>query len=255
MSVPDPRERFSNRVDAYVRSRPSYPPGVLRVLEEAGALGRDKDVADVGSGTGIFTRLLLGRCRRVWAVEPNEPMRRAAEEALGGEAGFASVDGGAEATTLPAASVDLVTAAQAFHWFRPDAFRAECARILRPGGAVALLWNQRLTDATPFLAGFEELLLRHGTDYARVRHEHVDHAALGAFFGPSGFSHAEAPNAQHFDWRGLEDRVRSASYTPAPGQPGFDTLMDALRTLFDAHSQAGRVSLLYTTHLYWGRVG
>ena len=131
---PDPTQRFSNRVDDYVRHRPHYPPGVLDLLREGIGLTPRTVIADVGSGTGISTELFLENDNTVFAVEPNPEMRAAAKRLLGGRANFHSVDGTAEATTLPGGSVDCVVAAQAFHWFDPEKTRAEFQRILRAGG-------------------------------------------------------------------------------------------------------------------------
>ncbi len=134
---PEPTQRFTHRVEDYIRARPSYPAAALDVLAEACGLGPDSAVADIGAGTGIFTELLLAHAGTVYAVEPNDAMRAAAETHLAHRPGFVSVAGTAEATGLAAGSVDLVTAAQAFHWFDPDRTRAEWQRILRPGAAAS----------------------------------------------------------------------------------------------------------------------
>ncbi len=251
---PEPTRRFSDRVENYVRYRPSYPAGVIATLRERAGLGPGAVVADVGSGTGIFAQLLLPHCLRVFGVEPNAAMRGAAENLLAGVPNFTSQSGTAEATGLSDGSVDLITAAQAFHWFEVPACRREFARILRPGGRVALIWNERLTDASPFLMDYEELLRKHATDYAQVDHTRVDETALSAFFGPAGLFTAEFPNEQHFDLVGLEGRLLSSSYAPNVGQPGHDAMMAALAGLFARHQQQGRVALLYRTELHIGRL-
>ena len=171
---PDPTQRFSSRVENYVRFRPGYPPAVLDVLRAECALTRDSVVADVGSGTGIFSEFLLGAGCTVLGVEPNDEMRRAAEGTLARQTRFRSVPGTAEATTLPERSVDLVTAAQAFHWFDRARTRAEFRRILKPRGWTALVWNDRQLDSTPFLRGYEALLQRFGTDYLAVLDREID---------------------------------------------------------------------------------
>lgn len=250
----DPTLRFSDRVADYVRHRPSYPPGVVEALAAAGGLGWQSQVADVGSGTGIFTRLLLPRGARVFAVEPNAAMRAAAEAQLGRIPGFVSVHGTAEETTLPDASVDLVTVAQAFHWFDPVRCRREFVRILRPGGRVALVWNERLPDATPFLQDYESLLRRHAPDYAQVNHTNIGAAQLAAFFGPGGYATGAFDYSQHFDFEGLRGRLLSSSYAPKAGQPGHEAMLEELAVIFSRHRQDGRIPFLYTTKLYYGRL-
>ena len=252
--MPDPTQRFSNRVADYARWRPSYPAGVVGALCAAGLLGPDKVVADLGAGTGIFTALLLPHAARVFAVEPNAPMRAAAEAMLGGDSRFRSVAGAAEATTLATGSVDLVTVAQAFHWFDVACVRAEFRRVLRPGGAVALVWNERLTGASPFLADYEALLLRRATDYAKVNHANIQAQDLAPFFGPGGYVLESFDYRQDFDLAGLTGRLLSSSYAPAAGQPGHEEMLQELGEIFARHQRDGRVAFLYQTKLYWGRL-
>jgi SAM-dependent methyltransferase len=192
---PDPTQRFSNRVDDYVRYRPHYPPGVLDLLREGIGLTPRTVIADVGSGTGISTELFLQNGNTVFAVEPNPEMRAAAKRLLGGRANFHSVNGTAEATMLPDGSADCVVAAQAFHWFDPEKTRAEFRRILRAGGWVVLLWNTRLKDATAFSRAYEKLLLTFGTDYAQVQHERIDAAGLQRFYA-AGFQRRTLPTSR-----------------------------------------------------------
>lgn len=249
----DPTERFSTRVENYIAYRPSYPPEVVELLAARYGLRPGADVADVGSGTGILAQLLLAAGARVFGVEPNREMREAAERLLRDEVGFTSVDGTAEATTLPDGSVDLVTAAQAFHWFDPPAARAEFRRILRPGGFVVLIWNDRRVDTTPFLAGYEELLHRFSGDYAEVNHKQVDDAALRRFFG-GDYDSASFENRQRFDYAGLQGRLLSSSYAPEAGDPRHAPMLAALRELFDAQQQDGAVSFDYDTRVFAGRL-
>jgi SAM-dependent methyltransferase len=251
--LPDPRARFTDRVADYVRYRPDYPTGVLEALRQAG-LGPGTAVADVGSGTGIFSNLLLESGAEVYAVEPNEAMRRAAEELLGGEPRFHSIAGSAEETGLSAGAVELVTAAQAFHWFDPPTARAEFRRILRPGGMVALVWNSRRERSTPFLAEYEELLKRYGTDYGRVNHRQVDGDRVREFFGGT-VERLTFPHAQALDRGGLRGRLLSSSYTPREGDPARAPMLAALDAIFNRHAAGGAVSIEYETELYLGRMG
>ena len=150
----DPKQRFSGRVEDYARYRPGYPRGVLDLLTSECGLTRDAVVADVASGTGLLAELFLENGNRVFGVEPNSEMRRAGERYLEGYELFTSVAGAAEATTLETSSVDFVVVGQAFHWFDPGPTRAEFVRVLRPGGWVALLWNDIRGGASPFLADY-----------------------------------------------------------------------------------------------------
>ena len=171
--VPDATARFTGRVDDYVRARPGYPEAIFDDLLAAGALRLGAVVADIGSGTGISSEPFLRRGFELFGVEPNAAMRAAAEGALARYPRFRSQPGAAEATGLAPRSIDLVVAAQAFHWFDGAHARDEFARILTAGGQVALIWNSRRSTGSPFLAAYEELLLEFGTDYTQVGHRGV----------------------------------------------------------------------------------
>jgi SAM-dependent methyltransferase len=235
----------------YARFRPSYPQQIIETLEHHCGLTRDSIVADIASGTGIFTKLLLEHGNRVFGVEPNVEMRAAGEGFLAAYPNFSSVTGTAEATTLEARSVDFVTAAQAGHWFDRQKSRGEFARILKPGGWAVLVWNERKADSTPFLREYEELLLRYGTDYNEVRHEHT---VVGELFDPLPFQERTFDLQQIFDYAGVEGRLMSSSYAPAPGHPNHAPMLRELREIFDRHQQDGKVSIEYTTRMFYGRL-
>lgn len=254
MSGADPTTRFSDRVADYVRHRPGYPAELGATLARETGVGPGSIVADVGSGTGISSRVFLDLGCTVLAVEPNEEMRAAAEEINRDEPRFRSTAGRAEATTLGDASVDLAAAGQAFHWFDREAARRELRRILRPDGRVALFWNRRLTEGSPFLEAYERLLLQHGTDYERVRHDRLQDADFDAFFnGPWG--RFELAHAQRLDWEGLRGRLFSSSYTPPAGHPDRGPMEEEARRIFDWHERGGRVVMEYVTELTLGRLG
>ena len=249
----DPATRFSDRVVDYVRSRPGYPPGLLDLLVESGELLPTHEVADVGSGTGKLARLFLEHGNRVYGVEPNREMREAGERELAAYPRFVSVDGRAERTSLAQASVDLVAAGQAFHWFRPAEARQEFLRILRPGRSVLLVWNDRDERASAFMRGYEQLLRDHGTDYRQVHHRRFGRAEIEAFFGTDRIAEHGLTYRQVFDRNGLDARMRSSSYVPAPGAAGHEELMGHLGRLFEMHRRGGRVSFEYRTRVYLGR--
>jgi len=246
-------KRFSDRVANYVRYRPTYPDSVFAVLQNECGLGKESVVADVGSGTGISTELLLSLGCTINAIEPNDEMRKAAEEKLGQHPNFHSVCGTAEATTLDAATQDCVFAAQAFHWFDQSKARLEFQRILKPDGIVALCWNERLTTGTPFLEGYEQLLLDFATDYVQVDHSQLNIDDINAFI-QSECSVWEFDNSQQFDFEGLRGRLLSSSYAPVDG-PNFQPMIERLQTIFDRSQENGQVSFLYKTKLYVGSFG
>jgi SAM-dependent methyltransferase len=250
------KQRFSSRVADYVKYRPDYPRAIVGMLRETIRLSPSWAVADVGCGTGISCRMFLENGNEVYGVEPNDDMLQAARAEFAGMSKFRAIKGAAEESNLPDGLVDLVVAAQAFHWFDRPACAREWKRILRPspGGYVAIMWNTRLTTRDEFGREYDEVLHRHGTDYKEVAHRtpmSVDEFAT-VFGAP--FQRLTAPNQQVFTWDELCGRVRSSSYTPLPGQPGHDELFTALRKLFDRRQNDGRVRFDYETELFCGKV-
>ncbi len=245
--------RFSDRVENYVRYRPGYPPEAVAVLKSECGLTAKHVIADVASGTGIWTRSLLENGNAVFAVEPNADMRQAGERLLSEFSELRSVEGSAEATTLPDDSVDFVTSAQAAHWFDRQRARREFVRILKPSGGLVLLWNEREVDTTPFLRDYEELLLTFGTDYEDVRHE-LTTDAVNEFFDPAPYQERVFAMRQEFDYKGLEGRLLSSSYAPAAGHPKHPPMLHELRQIFDRHAENGRVSFDYKTRVYFGKL-
>jgi SAM-dependent methyltransferase len=246
--------RFSNRVENYIKYRPSYPEAALDILANDCGIKRGATIADIGSGTGIFSALLLERGYNVIGVEPNREMRDAAERLLLKHPLFTSIDGSAEATTLEPNNIDAIAAAQAFHWFKLNDARAECKRILKPNGYAVLLFNERLTDATPFLEGYENLLLRYAIDYNEVNHVNIGTAQLETFFGNKTFASRTIPNAQSFDFTGLCGRLESSSYAPVEAHENYAPMMRELQRLFEAYSQNNAVQFLYETKVYCGQL-
>lgn len=254
MAVKDATQRFSSRVDNYVRYRPGYPRRIIALLESECGLTTASVIADIASGTGIFTRLLLENGNRVFGVEPNAEMRQAGEEFLSSFTNFTSVAGTAEATALPDASVDFVTAAQAAHWFDRAKARDEFVRILKPAGWTLLIWNERQTNSTAFLHDYEQLLITYGTDYQEVRHERTTDEIAG-FFAPSAYRTRTFENNQECDYTGLEGRLLSSSYTPAPDHAHYQPMLHELRRIFDLHQRSGQVVLKYDTRVFYGQPG
>jgi SAM-dependent methyltransferase len=249
-----PTERFGRRVESYVRSRPSYPTEVVELLEKGCGIAPGWVVADVGSGTGILSRLFLDRGCRVYGIEPNVDMRRAGEALLATYRLFTSTDGTAEDTGLPDAAVDLVAAGQAYHWFDARAARREFIRILQPQGWVVLIWNDRRKQGSPFLEAYEELLLAYGTDYQEVDHTRIGHQQIQSFFGSKPIGTASFENHQSFGFEGLKARLLSSSYTPGPNHPRHTDMLRTLREIFELHEVDDHVRIEYDTKVYYGQL-
>jgi len=247
-------QRFTTRVDNYVKYRPSYPAAIIELLEREYGLTPATVVADIGSGTGILAELFLRAGCHVYGVEPNDAMRTAGEQILSNYERFTSVAATAESTTLPDHSIDLITAGQAFHWFDVEHTATEWRRILKPSGYVVLIWNTRRTSGTSFLEAYEQMLRTFGTDYDVVNQQNPNHAPeRRAFFGGDAFALHTFANRQVFDWDGVRGRLLSSSYTPEPGHGNHEPMLQELRRIFDQHNEHGTVTFLYDTEVWVGQ--
>jgi SAM-dependent methyltransferase len=254
MPFADAKQRFSNRVADYVRYRPGYPAAMLDLLRTECALRPGHVIADIGSGTGLLSKLFLENGNRVYGVEPNLEMRQAGEEYLHSFSTFTSVTGSAEATALGDASADFISAGQAFHWFDPQAARREFLRILRPNGWVVITWNDRRMEEAQLTREYEDLLERYGIDYKRVKDAYPESEDIRSFFAAGGFSARDLPNQQILGWEGFRGRLRSSSFAPTESHPNFAPMMAELDRIFRAHQRDGRVRMEYFTRVYFGQL-
>ncbi len=246
-------ERFGGRAAHYDRARPAYPSAAIDHICRRAKLDSRASIADIGSGPGILSRPLLERGYTVFGVEPNDDMRRIAESALGARAEFHSVAGTAEATTLAAKSIDLLMAGQAFHWFDAEKVAVEFRRIVSPGGGLALLWNSRRLNRTPFLEAYEAFLIEWGTDYTDVSETYEASNAIRSVFGTLP-DRIVFSNEQVLDREGLRARILSCSYIPEPVSPDFDAMLRAIDALYDSCADGERVVLEYATTVYVGEL-
>ena len=251
--MPNTIERFSNRVANYIRYRPDYPREIVDYLKTNGCLSDKSIVADIGCGPGISSRMFLENGNRVFGVEPNAAMRAAAAEQLAAFDLFTVVGGTSDNTSLSDASIDLVVAAQAFHWFDPKKTRPEFHRILKPDGSIILIWNERQLETTPFLIEYEAFLVKYAYDYGSVRHENIKHEELSGFF-QNEYESATFQNVQIFDFEGIKGRMLSASYMPNENDAIFDQMIEELRCLFAKHSENDKIKVFYDTNVYHSRV-
>ncbi len=248
-----PTTRFSDRAADYAKFRPSYPAEAIDAILDrlppatrGGALQAPLMAADIGAGTGISARLLAERGVHVIAVEPNDAMRSAA----GQHPLIEWRSGTAEATGLPDASVDLVLCAQSYHWFEPRAACREFARILRPGGRLALVWNDG-DETDPVARGYYDLV-REASDGAGPT-SHQSAARNPTFappFDPARVRRLRFRNEQRLDKPSLIGRAMSASYVPRTG-PRAERLVRGLQELHTRHAAAdSRVGLMYEVLVY-----
>ena len=240
----DSVRRFSDRADDYVRYRPSYPAGAIDAILSGLGPPERLVAADVGAGTGISARLLGDRGVTVVAVEPGAGMRAASAP----HRHVRWVSATAESTSLESGSVDVVLSAQSFHWFRTTEALAEFARVLKPGGRLAIMWNRR-SSRDPLTAGFRQAILDVGGESAAERRDFApDSVSESGLFTPVVLS--RFPNAQRLDLDGVIGRARSASYVPKSGPEG-ERLITLLRGLHAQHADAaGEVTLVYDTEVY-----
>lgn len=245
--------RFSDRVDNYLRYRPDYPQPLIEFLLQHGSLDQNSLIADIGSGTGIFTRHLLDKQLKVLAVEPNHEMRHAAEKQLSHHPRFTSIEGTAEKTNLPDSSINLIVAAQAFHWFDRHLAKKEFHRILKPSGHLALIWNQRKLDL-PFQQEYDQLLIQHAPEYKSVNHRDTPVEIIEQFFSPASFEYLTFDNSQQLDKQSFLGRIQSSSYTPAENTPEFLKLKSVAELLFDKHQSNGFIRFEYDAQIYRGQL-
>ncbi len=245
-----PTGRFTNRVDNYVKYRPSYPAEIISFFENTLGLYKEARIADIGSGTGLFSEPLLKRGYQVTCIEPNDEMRRAGEKRLCQYPGFVSRNHRAEQTGLRSHTVDLITVAQAFHWMDPQTARKEFQRILKPEGYIVLAWNVRLKNSA-FLRQYDELKVQFGIDYKAVNR--ADEDTITTFFEPRKTCREIFPNIQLLDFEALKGQLLSMSYIPLPGHPAYDDMINQLVNIFVQHNDNGLVKMEYETRLYWNQ--
>lgn len=251
----DPKLRFTDRVTSYVKARPGYPNEVMGVLRNNCGLTDSSVVADIGSGTGLLARMLCEHAHTVYGIEPNDAMRAAALESLADRPNFTAVNGAAENTGLSGTSVDLITVAQAFHWFDQQEARHEFMRILKPNGFTALIWNDRKTTGSPLAEAYEQLLVQFGDDYAEVQSRGKQTLEnFERFFGHSQIRRATIPNAQHLERDAFVERAISASYMPNESHPRYRDMIASAQQIFDENRAGGTVTLEYDTNIYYAQM-
>ncbi|NVM17646.1 MAG: class I SAM-dependent methyltransferase [Candidatus Lokiarchaeota archaeon] len=246
--IVDPKKRFSSRVENYIKYRPSYPLEIIDFLKKKNLLAKNTVIADIGSGTGILTKIFLDNGNQVYGVEPNSDMREAAENILQDYNNFYSIEGSAESTGIEENSIDLIIAGQAFHWFDVEEAKKEFKRILKPNGNVVLIWNNRGKAGSGFNSSYESFTLNYGTDYKEVRKSEGN---VDRFFT---YQKETFDNFQDLDFTSFKGRVLSASYIPLSDNPIFPKMIVDLEDLFNEHQRNGIIRIEYDTELYYGKL-
>ena len=246
--VIEPKKRFSSRVENYIKYRPSYPLEIIEFLKGKKILAEDSVIADIGSGTGILTRLFLDNGNQAYGIEPNKDMRKAAEKFLQKYTNFTSLDGSAESTGLEENCIDLITAGQAFHWFDVKKSKREFKRILKPNGNIALIWNNRGKAGGGFNSSYENFILKYGVDYREVRKNERN---VDLFFN---YQKEIFYNFQELDFVSFKGRVLSSSYIPLANNPIFPKMILELEDLFNKNQRNGFIRIEYDTEIYLGKV-
>jgi len=232
-------ERFTGRAAIYERYRLRYPPDtILNLLRAWCGLQPNWLIADVGAGTGMFSEVFLSNDNPVIAIEPNREMRAACEELLRTWPHLEVRDGTAEATGLANASINMVAAGRAFHWFDIPRALAEFRRILQPDGWLVLVSLGRDKGEDPQSRDFEHLLTHHGIDDHYARTGFRVHENLHEFFA-TDHHHFEIDGQQHLDWDTFLGQTLSLSVVPQPGHPRAETFHQLLHDYFNTHATNG----------------
>jgi len=241
--------RFSDKVNDYVKYRPQYPRQIIKILEEKIGLTSTSVVADIGSGTGISSDLFIENGNKVYAVEPNRPMRLAAENAFLGNSSFVSIDGSAEKTGLVDNSIDVIFAGQAFHWFDRKASKLELNRILKSNGHIVLAWNER-SERSDFQREYEQILQDNLPEYNQKTHKKITEDEIRDFLLPRSMYIESMDNSQMFNLEQVKGRFMSSSYVPNNGTL-HDFLIQKIEKLFDKYQQNGFIKFEYITSVYY----
>lgn len=243
--------RFTGKADSYAKARPTYPAAAVDYICGEFLQKEPKEdivYADVGAGTGKFSVLIAGRGKQIYSVEPNQDMREQLARVLAPFTKAHVMNGTAEATTLPDRSIDVVTAAQALHWFDLDLFRTECQRILKPGGQVVVVYNSHRHSNLNHIDKLAEFREKRPLALTKPRNQ-----ACAEFFG-------ENLHTRVFDNRAFynrEDYLRymlSHSYSPTPGDEDYELFVRKVGELFTERQHDGKVRIDFVTEVFSGKL-
>jgi SAM-dependent methyltransferase len=247
--------RFTNRVESYLKYRPGYPAEIYQVLLEEGIIKQSNHVADMGCGTGLSAELFLQNGHRVYGVEPDAAMLDGAKNYLSSYPYFVPVNASAHNCSLKNRSIDLIICGQSFHWFDREKTAAEFRRILQSDGHLLIMWNELNTSASDFMKVFVDFIEMFAVDYREVRSKIINAVeGLDGFFGHQSYQSKFFLNQQHLDLNGLNGRVLSMSFMPDQANKDHDFMMYCLRKIFQRYQETGKVKIEYLTKIYYGQL-
>ncbi len=244
-----PKQRFSDLVDDYVKYRPGYPEGIIKILQNEYNLSGSSVIADIGSGTGKLSGLFLKNGNTVYAVEPNAEMRNAAEKIYAGNKNFISINASAEKTTLKDNCVDFIISGQAFHWFDRQITKHEFSRILKDNGFIALIWNKRDNTAN-IMKEYDRILLKYCSEYKKIGYDLYKESEIIKYFSPNKVSEYSISNNQMFSLDELIGRVRTTSYCPKENSKAFKSMMEELQIHFLKYKENEKIRFITNTVMF-----
>lgn len=247
-------EKFTPRAIYYEKYRPSYPIDLLLLMEKEMGFDISDNVADIGSGTGILSELFVQNGNIVFGVEPNDAMRKVAEEKFRDSFNFISINGTAENTKLEDSSIDVIVSGQAFHWFDMAKVPEEFRRILVNNGYVVLVWNERKEKKRGIMNAYEKICRKYGTDYEKYKCKtEITVSSLNKIFGVKNFKYAEFEVKQHLSFEGIKGRLLSSSFIPLEGL-AYKEMLKELKTFFSKYQHYGKVLVEYKSRVFYGRI-
>lgn len=245
---------FDDVATIYEKYRPSYPEEYLNYLISKCNLNKNSVVADIGAGTGIFTKQLLDKNLKVIAVEPNDKMRKVLEEKLNGNKNFTSINGTDKNTNLKENSIDLITVAQAFHWFDIKSFRKECKRILKPNGKVCIIWNKLDTNDTIVKEekNIDYTYTNQFKEINNILQDEKREQLIKEFFSNGTYECKITENNQIYNKETFIGVNLSKSYSLRKEDKNYNEYIKAFKDLFDKYSKNGNLTIKNNTFAYLG---
>ena len=241
---------FAGKAEGYAAHRPSYPKELFDFLESV--FPKPIEIADIGAGTGIFSKVLLEKNYSVTCVEPNEEMGAIAQKLLAVFPKFELITATAEETGILDHSINLVTVAQAFHWFDVELFKKECQRILTKNGKVALIWNYR-DESTELIKDYEKVNRELCLSFKGFS-EGIDREKIISFFKKGEYQTLTFSNADQLTKEGFIGRALSSSYAPKATDYNYIKYKESISELFDKYQTEGIINYPNITMLYLGNV-